>query len=71
MHEPCHFRGNGFAVFERFGETRTDVLGAADAVEKRGLQESGDAEGGGDEYYTEGGVRTDKEVLFEKLSARE
>ena len=62
--EPGDFRGDACAVREGVEEAFTHAFGAADAFEEFGLQEAGDAEGGGCECYAEGWVGADEEVLF-------
>ena len=62
--EPGDFRGDARSVCERVEEAFAYAFGTADAFEEFGLQEAGDAEGGGGEGYAEGGVGADEEVLY-------
>lgn len=63
VRDPRHFRRDGRAVREGVEDAVADVGGAADAVEEFGLEEARDAQGGGGEGDTEGGVGADEEVL--------
>jgi hypothetical protein len=62
--EPGDFRGDARAVREGLLDSLAHAFGAADAFEEFGLQEAGDAEGGGCEGYAEGWVGADEEVLW-------
>ena len=65
--EPGDFRGDARSVCERVEEAFAYAFGTADAFEEFGLQEAGDAEGGGCECYAEGWVRANEEVLWSEI----
>lgn len=64
MRQPRHLCGDSCAGFESVEKAFADMRGTADSGKERGLEKAWDAEGGGDEDDTQGGVGTDEKVLF-------
>lgn len=61
--EPADFGRDAAAFGQSTCQVGAHTLGAADAVEEGGLEDAGDAEGGGGEEDAQGGRGADEEVL--------